>query len=179
MRSRRDQRATVVLALVLLGGAALVLQACGDDPTLTFRADLDASQEVPTNTSQATAQVVVTLDQKAQSLTYRLDVQNIRNVTQAHFHCCAPAGANGGVVLFLFGPVAINGGPSGGSIASGTKTSADLIGGMAGKTLQDLVDQIKLGNVYANVHTGDGTPTRGPGNLPAGEIRAQVIIAPR
>jgi hypothetical protein len=76
--------------------------------------------------------------------------------------------------MFLFGPIAAAGGPTNGQIASGTKTSADLIGPMAGQTLQDFINQVKSGNVYVNVHTSDGTKTSGPGNLPGGEIRATV-----
>ena len=178
MRTHKHQRLAAIAALGLLLVAALGLQACGDSPVLTMIANLDSSQEVPSNTSPGTAQVVIRLDQKGQSLSYTLSVQNIRNVVQAHLHSPGAAGTNASVVLFLYGPVAVGGGPISGQIASGTKTGADLVGPLAGHPLQDLIDSIKAGTVYANVHTGDGTKTSGPGNLPGGEIRAQVIVQP-
>jgi hypothetical protein len=52
------------------------------------------------------------------------------------------------------------------------------VGPLAGHTLQDLINSINAGTVYANVHTGDGTKTPGPGNLPGGEVRAQVVVQP-
>jgi hypothetical protein len=111
-------------------------------------------------------------------LSYTLSVQNIRNVVQAHLHSPGSVGVNASVVLFLYGLVPANGGPISGEIASGTKTSADLVGPLAGHTLQDLIDSIKAGTVYANVHTSSpGTPS-GPGNLPGGEVRAQVVVQP-
>ena len=166
------------LALVLVVVAAATLIGCGDDvsPLHMQAAPLVGANEVPSNTSAGTGAVVVSFNPKTNQLTYTLTVANINNVTQAHFHCCGAVGTNQGVVMFLFGPIAAAGGPTNGQIAAGTKTAADLTGSMQGQTLQNLVDQIKQGNVYANVHTGDGTKTSGPGNLPGGEIRAQVTV---
>ena len=166
------------LSLVLVAVVAMFLMGCGDSisPVKMRASPLQGSNEVPANTSSATGNVTVQFDPKTDQMTYTLTVQNINNVTQAHFHCCSAPGTNAGVVLFLFGPIAAGSGLASGQIASGTKTSADLIGSMTGQTLQDLVNQIKAGNVYANVHTSDGTKTSGPGNLPGGEIRAQVTL---
>jgi CHRD domain len=47
----------------------------------------------------------------------------------------------------------------------GTLTAADLVGPLQGKSISDLVDQIKAGNAYVNVHTE---------KYPAGEIRGQI-----
>lgn len=166
------------LALVLVTLLATFLIGCGDDmtPIKMQASPLQGTNEVPSNTSSASGATTVQFNQKTDQLTYTLTVQNINNVVQAHFHCCGAIGTNQPVVMFLFGPIAAAGGPTSGQIATGTKTSADLIGTMAGQTLQDLVNQIKAGNVYVNVHTSDGTKTSGPGNLPAGEIRAQVTL---
>jgi hypothetical protein len=47
---------------------------------------------------------------------------------------------------------------------------------MLGGSLADLVEQIKAGNSYANIHTSDGTdpPNSGPGDYRLGEIRGQI-----
>lgn len=166
------------LALVLIFAAATFLIGCGDSitPLHMQAAPLAGTNEVPSNTSPATGAAVVSYNQKTDQLTYTLTVSGINNVVQAHFHCCGAVSTNQPVVMFLFGPIAAGGGATNGQIASGTKTAADLIGPMQGQVLQNLIDQIKQGNVYVNVHTSDGTKTSGPGNLPAGEIRAQVTI---
>ena len=46
---------------------------------------------------------------------------------------------------------------------------------LAGHPLSDLIDALRLGNAYVNVHTNDGVaPTNtGPGDFPGGEIRGQ------
>ena len=166
------------LALVLVMVAAAFLMGCGDSitPLKLQAAPLMGANEVPANTSSATGAATVQLNEKNDQLTYTLTVQNINNVIQAHFHCCGAPNTNQAVVMFLFGPIASGGGVTNGQIAAGTKTSADLIGPMAGQTLQDLINQVKAGNVYVNVHTSDGTKTSGPGNLPGGEIRATVTL---
>lgn len=166
------------LSLVLVAVLAMFLMGCGDSisPLKMQASPLQGANEVPANTSSASGSVTVQFDPKTDQLTYNLTVQNINNVVQAHFHCCGAPGTNQGVVMFLFGPIAAGSGPTSGEIASGTKTSTDLIGSMAGQTMQDFVNQVKAGNVYANVHTSDGTKTSGPGNLPGGEIRAEVTL---
>ena len=178
MGSRTFRRVAFAAGVALF--LMLMPQGCGDPPTLTFSARLDGSQEVPSNASAGSGQVVITLDRSGTSLTYTLSVDNIRNVFMAHLHSPGAPGVNAGIVLFLYGPVPAAGGPTSGVIATGTKTGADLIGPLAGHPLSDLIDSIKAGTVYANVHTsaGPGNPS-GPGNLPGGEVRGQVIIRPQ
>jgi hypothetical protein len=61
-------------------------------------------------------------------------------------------------------------------LSSGTIKSADLIGPMAGKTLADLIAEMKSGHAYVNVHTDDGVGEANtkPGDFPDGEIRGQI-----
>jgi CHRD domain len=55
-------------------------------------------------------QAVFQLSADGEELSYRLIASNIANVVAAHIHI-GPAGANGPVVLFLFGPAPPAGGP--------------------------------------------------------------------
>ena len=79
------------------------------------------------------------------------------------------------------GPIAPAGsGRVNGVLATGTITAANLIGPLAGQSLEALIDEIEAGNAYVNVHTNDGVgPTNtGPGDFPGGEIRGQITRKP-
>jgi hypothetical protein len=73
-------------------------------------------------------------------------------------------GKNGGPVAGLFaGPK--KEGKFSGEIAKGTITNKGLVGPLAGKTIGDLVEMIKSGGAYVNVHTD---------KYPDGEVRGQI-----
>ncbi len=132
-----------------------------------FGTHLSGREEVPANSSRAQGQAVFTLSADGLSLSYTLIVANIVDVTQAHIHM-APAGANGGVVAWLYPsapPLQLIPGRSQGILGQGVITAASLVGALAGQTLQDLLDAIAAGNAYVNVHTVQRAP---------GEIRGQI-----
>lgn len=158
---------------LLLGSTAAQAPAAKN-----FVAHLDALNEVPPNSSAATGEAVFQLSADGTQLSYRLIVANIDNVVASHIHL-APAGVNGPVVAFLFGPAAPGGGPSNGVIATGVITSANLTGPLAGQDLSVLIAAMRTGGTYVNVHTNDGVaPTNtGPGDFPGGEIRGQISPA--
>jgi hypothetical protein len=143
-----------------------------------FVAHLSGDDEVPANDSRGQGQIKLQLSPDGQSLDYQLISSNIHNVVVSHIHL-APAGVNGPVVVFLFGPVAAAGGRTDGVLATGTITAANFTGLLAGHPLSDLIAAFEAGNAYANVHTNDGVaPTgTGPGDRSAGEIRGQVRVA--
>jgi hypothetical protein len=140
-----------------------------------FVAHLSGSGEVPANASLGQGQAFFQLSADGTTLSYRLNVANIDNVVASHIHV-APAGVNGPVVAFLFGPAAPGGGRFDGVLAEGTITAANLVGPLAGQPLSALLDAMAAGNTYVNVHTNDGIAPAGtgPGDLPAGEIRGQI-----
>ena len=132
------------------------------------------------NTSHAVGNAVFQLSDDGQSLSYKLIVANIENVFQAHIHS-APAGSNGGIVVWLYPSTAPVAGPLGGGriqgvIAEGTITAANLVNSLAGQPLSALISLIENGRAYVNAHTNDGVaPTNtGPGDYPGGELRGQV-----
>lgn len=148
----------------LVWGVALVGPAAG---SAAYTAHLSGDQEVPPVATRATGQAVLKLSADGTELSYRLIVANIQDVTQAHLHL-APAGENGDVVAFLYPsqpPAQLIPGRSSGVLATGTITTADLVGPLAGQSLGDLVDAMDSGGVYVNVHTLDN---------PGGEVRGQV-----
>ncbi len=134
---------------------------------LSFKAHLSGDQEVPSADTKATGQAIFKLSKDGTELEYKVIVANIENVTMAHIHL-APAGVNGGVVAWLYpdsAPPQLIPGRTNGILAEGIITSADLVGALAGQSLQDLVDQMTAGQTYVNVHTTQ---------FPGGEIRGQI-----
>ena len=129
-------------------------------------APLHGDSEVPANDSRGAGTATFRVSDDGAELSYRLIVANTRNVTQAHIHI-GPAGANGPVVVFLFGLVP-GGVTQNGVLAEGTITAANLIPrpaiGFDG-TMAGLLSAMRSGNAYVNVHTVA---------RPGGEIRAQI-----
>jgi hypothetical protein len=140
-----------------------------------FVAHLSGAEEVPPRDTNATGQTKFQLNKDETELDYRLIVANIENVFAAHIHVGA-AGVNGPVVALLFGDVPPGGGRVDGVLATGTITAANLDGPLAGRPFSDLVDAMRAGDTYVNVHTNDGVdpPNTGPGDFPGGEIRGQI-----
>jgi hypothetical protein len=128
-----------------------------------FIARLFGANEVPPVTTNAQGIGCFSLSQDRQSLEFRLKLCDVTNVVVAHLHL-APAGVNGPVVAFLFGPLT-NAVSIEFAIFTGAITQSDLIGPLAGHSLEDLVNEICAGNIYANVHTVQN---------PSGEIRGQL-----
>jgi hypothetical protein len=152
--------------------------ASAQSPGNIFRAHLSGDQEVPERLTGATGQAIFKLSSDGSSLSYRLIVANIDNVVASHIHL-APAGSNGAVVAFLFGNVPPGGGGSNGVIATGEISAADLVGPFAGQDLSVLVESMRTGGTYVNVHTNDGIspPNTGPGDFPGGEVRGQIQLS--
>lgn len=131
------------LALAALLGASSLARA----EMLTYKANIDATQEVPANDSKGKGTAELTYDTVSKNLTWTVTFDGLSGpATVAHFHGPAEAGKNAGVALLI--------GQNPTSPAKGTATltdaqAADLMGG----------------RWYVNVHTA---ANRG------GEIRGQV-----
>lgn len=132
-----------------------------------FMTHATGSEEVPPNASQAQGEAQFRLSADGSTLHYRLIVANIENVLMSHIHL-APAGANGGIVVWLYPsapPAQLIPGRFQGVLADGEITADDLVNALAGAELEDLLDEIRAGNAYVNVHTSQ---------FPPGEIRGQL-----
>ncbi|TBX48061.1 CHRD domain-containing protein [Bacillus thuringiensis] len=128
-----------------------------------FFAKLRGRNEVPPVETDARGQAFFKLSRDELSLKFKLELFDIENVVVAHLHLGAK-GTNGPVVAFLFGPIT---NPVSIECATfkGMITQEDLIGPLAGQTLDALVNEIIAGNIYINVHTVQH---------PNGEIRGQL-----
>lgn len=127
-----------------------------------FRAELSGANEVPPVTTPATGSFEAELEQNETQIRFRLEAEDIVNVTVAHIHVGA-VGTNGPIIFFLFN--AATDGPFI-SPVTGTLTAADFIPAGGLSTFEDAIEAIKAGNTYANVHTVVN---------PNGEIRGQLV----
>lgn len=153
----------VVILVLLFGGVG----TAAAKNNRNFVAHLSGGQEVPPADTRAQGQAIFHKSKDGSSIDYKLIVANIQNVTMAHIHL-APAGVNGPVVVWLYPsapPAQLIPGRSNGILAQGTITAANLVGPLAGATLDDLIAEISAGNTYVNVHTSQ---------FPAGEIRGHI-----
>ncbi|HUJ18197.1 MAG TPA: CHRD domain-containing protein [Nitrospirota bacterium] len=128
-----------------------------------FKAKLSGSEETPAVMTKTTGEAIFKLSKNGKELTYELKVKEGENVTAAHIHA-GKKGEEGPPVVPLFGGKKKEGMFSG-VLAKGTITDKNLVGPLAGKTIEDLVKMIKEGGAYVNVHT--------PAH-PGGEIRGQI-----
>jgi hypothetical protein len=161
--------------LIMRLGLALIVLALAASPALgaqlRFTAVLKGANERPTPVdTNAAGFASFTLNAEETEISYLLIVANIDGVTQAHIHC-GTRDVAGPVVAFLYGfnPVGVT---VNGILAEGTITEANVIprddsaacpGGVA--TLADIIEKMRTGGAYANVHTL---------TYPAGEIRGPI-----
>jgi hypothetical protein len=167
-------RALLIAATAALACAAFAASAAD---TL-FRAVLDGAQNQPEPIkTPASGTVEMRLSADGQSLHYRVTVEKITNVAAADLHLGSTA-QNGPLVAKLWpkAGAAVKKGEFSGTLAEGTLDSGDLLGPMGGSAIADLVEQLREGSVYVNLHTSDGMdpPNSGPGDYRLGEIRGQL-----
>lgn len=152
----------IKLALFVILSAILTVSV-GFAAEKSFHAKLTGKNEVPSVKTKAKGEIKFKLSSDGKELSYKLSVKNIENSTAAHIHR-GMKGTNGPPVANLFtGPK--KDGKFSGDLSEGTITAAELTGDLMGKPLDDLLQLIKAGEAYVNVHT-DANPN--------GEIRGQI-----
>lgn len=151
--------ARIVMATILTVSAAFA----AENVSFHAKAKLDGKEEVPKVKTKAKGDADFKLSMDRKEMTYKLTVKEIQNPTVAHIHN-GKKGTSGPPVANLF-PGPKKQGKFSGVLAEGTLTQKDLSGDLKGKTLDALVDMIKSGNAYVNVHTEA---------FPDGEIRGQL-----
>jgi len=172
----RKTRLVILLGSTLLLLAALALQAQDDDKRNsrgTLTAHLRPIEEVPALSTPGSGEFMATVNADGTEITYALRYSNLQGkVTQSHLHI-GQFSVNGGIMIFLCsnlgnGPAGTQACPTSGTI-TGTIHAADVIGpasqGIAAGELAEVVQAIRSGVVYANVHSD---------LFPGGEIRGQV-----
>jgi CHRD domain len=172
-------RGRLLLGLFVLGLVGVTVAAAGINRNWSVHAN--GSQEVPVRDTQGQGQAIFHLSKDGSSLDYKLIASNIENVFMAHIHQQAP-GVNGPIVVWLYPSTAVAPGPVGagrtdGVLVEGTITAANIAPtAPAGYTFAQLLEDMRGGNAYVNLHTNDGVApdNTGAGDFPGGEIRADI-----
>ena len=192
--------ALVSVAVAIAGGCAgdgpspvaseihVPLFAAGGNAGVNLGTHLRGEEEVFTGSphpadSRAQGEAIFRVSQDGSSVDFRLIASNINHVIMSHIHCGRP-GANGPIRMWLYPVVGPSGaagpngsGPYDGVLASGTFSPAGVVcpASAVGEDMP-LLDAIRAGLTYVNVHTNDGVgaTNTGPGDFPGGEIRGQI-----
>ena len=171
MNGRLKLAVAVAVVGVMAVGTVVAVAGGGNQ----IRASLTGYEETPLALSTpGEGRFKLHIDRSDREISYRLSYADLEaTVTQAHIHFGARA-QSGGVSVFLCsnlgnGPAGTQACPPAPATITGTIEPADVIGpaeqGIDAGEFDELVDAIRAGATYANVHTEQ---------YPAGEIRAQI-----
>ena len=152
MRQVVDRRLILRFCLGSAAGAAVLASAAPSyAATVTFKADLKASSEVPPNQSSGSGSVTALFDSASKQLTWEGSYSGLTGpVTAAHIHGPAEPGKNAGVVMWIS--------EKGQPFPSPFKGSATLT--------DDQASDLTNGRYYVNIHTAAN---------PGGELRGQLV----
>jgi hypothetical protein len=137
--------------LAILAGAACSDNETGPDLEVNFSATLTGGKERPTPVvTLATGSATVLIDEVAQSFTVTVTVADtgISDVTLAHIHV-GDANTAGPIAVDLL-PIPPAAGTFAGPLVPGLTFST--IVAASGETFATLVDKMRAGNTYINVH---------------------------
>jgi len=165
-----------VLISLVAAAACFAIPAQAADSV--FTAAMDGAQCLPEPISTpATGAIELRVSADGKKVAYRITLNKLSNPSQADLHIGGP-GQNGQPVVKLWptGNAAAKRGEFSGVLAEGSFDASDFTGPMTGSPMSDLLDEIRAGNTYVNVHTYDGMdpPYSGPGDYRVGEIRGQL-----
>ena len=163
------KRAMFAAAVAMLVAGAGIL-ARNDGPK--FEARLTGAQEVPPVNTETVGKVEIRFNADETKAEFELEVRKGVRVTQAHIHC-APKGVNGPVVVFLAGFHNRGWDVDGSWVENTTVTDANVMPPSSPacshviNNLRDLVQAMRMGDTYVNVHTVAN---------PGGEVRGQLKV---
>jgi hypothetical protein len=174
MKSRRS----VLSSVITMAGAAM-LTAAGIASAEVIQTRLIGFEEVPAASSPGSGFFRARIDRSGTSIEYELNYNGFQSVPfMAHIHL-GQRRVNGGIAVWLCGnppatpPPGTPACPVPGGTVKGVITAGSVVGPagqlIAPGELAELIDAIRAGVTYANVHT---TPESG--GIMAGEIRGQI-----
>ena len=155
------KRLLSVLAIAL---TAVLLTAANSGRS--FSANLTGDAEVPSVVTDTTGRVTFKANAVETEIRFKMQIRHaddILAVAGAHIHCGAED-ENGPAVAFLAGAVP-PAGFDGKVTVVATLTDASILPTECGSNIAELLDAIRAGNTYVNVHSAAN---------PGGEVRGQI-----
>ena len=147
----------------------------------SIRETLTGYEEVPAVSTAGSGQFTAQISKNEDSIAYELSYSGTEStVLQAHIHF-GQRSVNGGISVWLCGnpsvtppvnpPAGVQACPPAPATITGTIVPANVIGpagqGIAGGQFEELIEAMRSGVTYVNVHTAD---------RPGGEIRSQIDL---
>jgi hypothetical protein len=173
MRIRKSVFALVGCCALL---AAFGTAANDDNDGERLKTNLIGWQEVPAIASGGTAVFRAKIADDDQSFQWEMTYSGLTNVTQSHIHV-GQRGVSGAIVIFLCtnlgnaapAGITVQACPTSEGTLTGTATAANVIAvaaqGVAANAFATVLDAIRAGVAYVNLHTAAH---------PGGEIRGQL-----
>ncbi|HOG48695.1 MAG TPA: CHRD domain-containing protein [Anaerolineae bacterium] len=153
-----------------VAGAVPTLPSAKGQPSPQFVSMMLGCAESPPVSTAGEGAATFQLSADGNTMNYAIWAFNLNNIDQAHIHM-GPAGQPGPIVVWLYpspstqSPQTISG-RFDGLLMTGSFTSANLVGPLAGQSMSALVQQMQSGNTFANTHTTAN---------PNGEVRGQIV----
>jgi hypothetical protein len=162
-----------VAVSVLVVTALLLSTVLVNAAVQNYRAHLSGKYPIPQRIdTQAKGQAIFLVKGNGDTMSYKLNVANIENVTMAHIHLLPASGTgNGPIIAWLYPsapPAVLIPGTTNGPLANGTLNNNNILrdyNGDGTMNMADLIAAIEAGDTYVNVHTSA---------YPAGEIHGPV-----
>ena len=167
-----------LLAGIVSTGLALATASALADRDREFTAKLQGVQEVPSVVTKASGRFKLEIDRRFGAIEWELRYQDLEGMaTQAHIHI-GQQHTTGGISVWLCAntppitpppQVVVDPCPTTSGRVSGTLTAANVVGpsgqGVSPGELEDLLEAIRRGAAYVNVHST---------MVGSGEIRGQI-----
>ena len=169
-------QSTAVSPLASLAGIAILLAAGNASANDDFETQLKSYAEVPSVSSTASGRFKASVERKSASIRYELSYRNLQGeVRQAHIHL-GQKGVNGAIMVFLcqtatnpdptgLAPQCVQSGSVQGVLQAANVGAAAAAQGIAAMEFEEMVDAIRAGVTYVNVHSS---------TFPGGELRGQL-----
>lgn len=166
---KRNLTVLTLAAVLVLAFAFWTTGGLAKSNAMKMKAELQGYEEVPAISTMGSGELKLKVSKDETSIDYELSYDGLEGgaLLFSHIHL-GQRGVNGGVIAFLCGgggkPVC----PASGTV-TGTIIPADIIGpvgqGIAAGQFAEVLQAIRSGVTYANVHTT---------TWPGGEIRGQI-----
>lgn len=169
-------QSTAASPLASLAGIAILLATGSAFANDDFETQLRSYAEVPSVSSTASGRFKASINRKSASISYELSYRDLQGeVRQAHIHL-GQRGVNGQVMVFLcqtttnpdptgLAPQCPQSGRVEGLLQAANVGAAAAAQGIAAMEFEEMVDAIRAGVTYVNVHSS---------TFPGGELRGQL-----